>query len=722
MWTGFHLLRHCYCSKAGTRRGQKKKSCLVSWKSLRFAIGICGVVRRSRQTCHGRHLGRSWGTTATRLRNYAEEHIEGLAKEGNPLHVGRFTVTSHRRWVYGLLLLTAMLLVVASCNFPGSPLLFPPDLDQVAPDAGLLWRPKTALPDNWAVGKQLWQPPNRPALNVDLPLIADAVLAGLDAQCVLCHETYVTAFSNNIHKKQGCEECHGPASRHIESRGSGQASILSLKPMDGVTAAGRAITPAERSEICLRCHQTDPEPIGMTWRSSAHAHKEIACSDCHVAHYNIPPGTPATILGATDGASDGSHVAVARMLQLTSPGQPSSGNLAAKSPTTCYRCHDDMKRFEQPGHPHQIGTPIAVDDAKNAPGAAVHPGNFNCTTCHDPHGSILRATRKDLCLQCHDGPHMDQWHGSQHDLAGIGCTDCHDPHPADEAAMTVDMPNVCYRCHAGTQQLEEIAGPHQIQGANGLNCNTCHDPHGKVVAATRTDVCLDCHTGAPTMAWHSSFHSREGVACADCHNPHPDVSVPRVIGINHTSLNRSTRRPMEVDEPATCYKCHPKIFGMASMPSHHPIQEGRMVCSDCHDSHGQNHGSLKAETLNQLCFQCHAEKEGPFVWEHAPVTESCAICHQVHGTVANNLLLQPPMFLCLRCHTAHATHDGSPQCTRCHLVNGTPNLVGGGPRDPTIPTTPSSRKAMFTDCTQCHSQIHGSDNPSGFEHGDGFRR
>jgi DmsE family decaheme c-type cytochrome len=179
---------------------------------------------------------------------------------------------------------------------------------------------------------------------------------------------------------------------------------------------------------------------------------------------------------------------------------------------------------------------------------------------------------------------------------------------------------------------------------------------------------------------------------------------------------------MSVNEPATCYRCHPKVFGESQLPSHHPIREGKVVCSDCHAGHGQGNGSLKAETLNQLCFECHGEKEGPFVWEHAPVTEDCSYCHAPHGTVANNLLHQPTTFLCLRCHTGHSTHGGSPQCERCHFVEDEFILVGGGPKDPSIPTTPSLRQALFTDCTQCHTQVHGSDNPSGFECGCGMRR
>jgi DmsE family decaheme c-type cytochrome len=99
-------------------------------------------------------------------------------------------------------------------------------------------------------------------------------------------------------------------------------------------------------------------------------------------------------------------------------------------------------------------------------------------------------------------------------------------------------------------------------------------------------------------------------------------------------------------------------------------------------------GNLKGETINQVCYKCHAEKRGPFVWEHPPVTENCAYCHEPHGTVANNLLRQPATFLCLRCHAGHRKDN----------------------RNPDLHAT--VRAATYTDCTQCHEQIHGSDLPS----------
>ena len=88
-----------------------------------------------------------------------------------------------------------------------------------------------------------------------------------------------------------------------------------------------------------------------------------------------------------------------------------------------------------------------------------------------------------------------------------------------------------------------------------------------------------------------------------------------------------------------------------------------------------------------VCYRCHAEKQGPFVYEHPPVTEDCTYCHEPHGTVANNLLRQPATFLCLRCHSGHRAHHG------------------GANIDGDI----DNQRGFYTDCTVCHKQIHGSD-------------
>jgi DmsE family decaheme c-type cytochrome len=425
------------------------------------------------------------------------------------------------------------------------------------------------------------------ALHVPLPEVTGAEYVNDDTFCMTCHEAYVKSFQHNVHRGQSCEKCHGPASRHLQTRGREPGTILSF----------RTLSAAARAELCLQCHEQDACSPGTKWRSSPHAAHGVSCTQCHTSHYNVPPGTPITTVAEA--------------------GQP-----------------DDNFRLalHQNGRADQLETPA------------------------------------DMAMILKESNHM--------------------------GAVT---PHICLRCHSNMATQLNVAASHQICGANGFDCTTCHDPHGRLRPETRTDLCLKCHdNGSPTMAWHSSIHARNGVACADCHNPHPNQNVQQALNIQHTNIRRSPRSPMAVDEPYVCYKCHADVYAQTSMPSHHPIKEGKITCSDCHDSHGQTEDNLREPTINMVCYRCHAEKQGPFAYEHPPVTENCAICHNPHGAVANNLLRQPTTFLCLRCHTGHRKgpnfHDAQ--------------LLGD------IGMNPGSQAAFYTDCTQCHNQIHGSDVPS----------
>jgi DmsE family decaheme c-type cytochrome len=438
--------------------------------------------------------------------------------------------------------------------------------------------------------KPRWQEQEYAVLRVPVPQIADAEYIDDDELCMTCHEAYVKTFQHNVHKGQSCEKCHGPGSRHVASRGREPGSILSFK----------SLTPPQRAELCLQCHEQNSCAPGTQWRTSPHAHRGVSCTDCHTSHYNVPPGTPSTLLAEN------------------------------ATPT-----HAQLVSYRQ-------SQPLLSD-------------------------AEIRAQSKKL------------------------------------GALS---PNVCYRCHSNMERQEHIGHSHQICGAVGFDCATCHDPHGKLRPESRTDLCLTCHdTSSPTMAWHSSTHARYGVACADCHNPHPKSDIQQVLNIQHTHIQRQKRGPMSVSEPQVCYKCHPDIYAKTSMPSHHPIKEGKMVCSDCHDAHGQSHTSLKEPTTNLMCYKCHAEKQGPFAYEHPPVTENCGICHDPHGTVANNLLHQPTTFLCLRCHSGHRTGSSA-------VTPGFPSTHPGGAQLADVGVTPSLQRAYYTDCSQCHSQIHGSDVPS----------
>jgi DmsE family decaheme c-type cytochrome len=209
----------------------------------------------------------------------------------------------------------------------------------------------------------------------------------------------------------------------------------------------------------------------------------------------------------------------------------------------------------------------------------------------------------------------------------------------------------------------------------------------KFNAISSNETCLNCHDGQRFDFWEASGHKNGDVSCASCHVIHAE------IGQTQTKTGTDL-----------CYSCHNDVRVQALMPSHHPIIEGKMDCSDCHNPHGGLADMAMFDNSKELCFSCHAEKEGPFVFEHEPVVEDCMVCHTPHGSVADNLLVANEPILCLNCHAMHfhATITGDPDD---FAVPDRPDRAG-------VSTLDGWKKGMLTKCTTCHTAVHGSDLPS----------
>mgnify|MGYP001167386844 CR=1 FL=1 len=231
-------------------------------------------------------------------------------------------------------------------------------------------------------------------------------------------------------------------------------------------------------------------------------------------------------------------------------------------------------------------------------------------------------------------------------------------------------------------------------------CESCHGPgsahaqnpsskniiaftrEGGLPPAEQNKACLQCHTGGERMFWHGSVHEMQDLACSDCHNPMANVSATRL------------ERGKSIND--TCFSCHQDKRAEFRKRSHMPLLEGKLSCVDCHNPHGSTTDPLlRADSVNQLCYQCHAEKRGPFLWEHAPVRENCLNCHNPHGSNHDKLLVTARPFLCQQCHTS-VRHPND-------LLTGG-NLADGNA---------ASVRLMSRACLSCHTQIHGSNHPSG---------
>lgn len=233
--------------------------------------------------------------------------------------------------------------------------------------------------------------------------------------------------------------------------------------------------------------------------------------------------------------------------------------------------------------------------------------------------------------------------------------------------------------------------------AHDNQCESCHGPGGEHEKEARGDEvkapilafgqeawtpvkeqnarCLSCHQNHQRIDWTGSSHEFNQIACAACH----DIHVAR-----DPVMDRK-------QQSTVCFSCHVNQRAKFMQVSHHPVREGQMKCSECHNVHAENGTGLKiAATLREKCTSCHAEKRGPFLWEHQPASEDCTVCHVSHGANFPALLKKRPPQLCQQCH-AQAGH---------------PSVSYNGSKIPSI-------YLGVKGCLNCHSNTHGSNHPSG---------
>lgn len=258
-------------------------------------------------------------------------------------------------------------------------------------------------------------------------------------------------------------------------------------------------------------------------------------------------------------------------------------------------------------------------------------------------------------------------------------------------AVAADPRNFgCIGCHGGSSKHAENpveARPDQIFRGEGALSSTAS-----------SEVCLVCHTqNAQLVLWAGSRHPQADVACANCHQIH--ANQPKVLG-------RATQADV-------CYSCHKEQKALANRPSRHPIAEGKMTCSSCHNVHGSAGPKLaKRDSTNDTCYLCHAEKRGPFVHSHQPVYEDCAICHNPHGSNVTGMLNVRMPILCNQCHTPHVAGGvgalGGQRGVFPPLAPGQ-TVPGVGPTSSGINVV---NIWQGRSCMNCHTKVHGSNNPS----------
>jgi len=219
----------------------------------------------------------------------------------------------------------------------------------------------------------------------------------------------------------------------------------------------------------------------------------------------------------------------------------------------------------------------------------------------------------------------------------------------------------------------QILPPPQIPGATYIGSEACAQCHA--------DIAKD-FVSASHYKLKAPGDNAKNIGCESCHGPgskHSDSGgAPNTIVNPHKS-------------PEACFACHLDKKAQFNLPSHHPVLEGKISCTDCHDPHKGDviiGGGTELMSKNEICAKCHTEQMGPFIFQHEATREGCTTCHNPHGSVNARLLVARNQTLCLRCHFQQQTNTG-------HI------LIGDFDH-----TTFLNRGTCWS--AGCHEAIHGS--------------
>jgi len=332
--------------------------------------------------------------------------------------------------------------------------------------------------------------------------------------------------------------------------------------------------------------------------------------------------------------------------------------------------------------------------------------NKRCTTCHTPHGEIVRTTETQgpverwerfrtlvewlpLRIACQVGAGPEAKVGTE----GGSTTVTDEKRAGNTSNLRQPMPDLCWMCHGNLGDEKNMAYQHN-PFANG-RCTSCHNPHAsdfkKLIVVDERDLCVTCHPIAKEMAKNQKHVPFEGRYCSTCHNPHasaykgilvarqrvlcfschPTVAVLAGKSVQHNpfELDNCTgcHQPHASDDtpllqsaqPGLCYTCHPTIRNDFLKPSHHPIGTVELTCGDCHNPHAADYSALLDAQDNSFCYKCHSKPIEATYQKSLHKGTLCVRCHTPHGSDYTPLLRGSNPDLCLECHAPSSFDESS---------------------------------------------------------------
>ncbi|MGE5468859.1 MAG: DmsE family decaheme c-type cytochrome [Ignavibacteria bacterium] len=277
----------------------------------------------------------------------------------------------------------------------------------------------------------------------------DIVLKG-DAKCTGCHDEsdvpkptmlelhpQVLTIGKSKHgtaadgRTPTCTDCHGESLKHRDYKGSAKP------PKPDIWFTHGTQVPAEvRSERCLACHQGGAR---ISWQSSVHSNRDLACTSCHQIHTG------------RDRVRD-------KALQTE----------------VCFSCHKEQRAQMNRDSHHPVPE-----------------GKMACSSCHNVHGDnpkqLVKGSVNETCYSCHmekRGPFVHN-----HEPVSEDCSICHQPHGTSIPNLLVRRPPMlCVGCHGPSSHPSQP--PALLVGSATETFNT----NARAGFGTEARGCLNCHT------------------------------------------------------------------------------------------------------------------------------------------------------------------------------------------------------------------------------------
>jgi DmsE family decaheme c-type cytochrome len=303
-----------------------------------------------------------------------------------------------------------------------------------------------------------------------------------------------------------------------------------------------------------------------------------------------------------------------------------------------------------------VGATAAASRPQQSPQSPLAPVTTSVTPAKEVTAAAAPSSGyvgDDICLTCHE----DKSKGYQ----GT-------PHARVKDPRSPAAAKGCESCHGPGQAHVDAGGDGQIKNPKNLQPQEI------------SEICSTCHNRSEHNQWDGSKHDSRNMSCATCHSVHEA---------------KSEKARLKTDTiTETCVQCHRKEVNKVHKASHMPVREGKMECTTCHNPHGSQNVKLLRDgnSINEACATCHAEKRGPFLWEHAVGRENCTTCHDPHGSNNERMLVAKLPMLCQKCHV-HSRHPAT-------IYDNTQVNVA------------RSNRVVGRACVNCHQMIHGSNHPT----------